>query len=221
MTDAKTAGRWIAALLLVMIVLGPIANFGLVGMVFEAPGGFLANAAGHAFNVRLSSALGLVMAAALFGIALAAWPVIRARGERIAVALVAVGTAGLVLGAGESIAMHSMLSLSQAYTGAGTPDPALYEALRGTVAATRNWTHYTRLCFTAAFLFLLFLACYRFALVPRLLAGFGMLGAVLQFFTVGRPLFGFPVIFPLLLPVGLAMLAFAGWLLAKGLPDRS
>lgn len=220
MSRSKSAARWIAGFLLLMIGLGPVVNFGLVGDAFHAPGGFLVNAAAHAFNVRLAFALDLLLASAALAIAIAAWPVIRAQGERFAVTLVALGAACLVLGAVENIGIQSMLSLSQAYAGATSPDPALYEALRGSVAATRNWSHYTRLVFMSAFFFALFAALFRFTLVPRLLAGFGMLGAVLQAFTVGRPLFGYPVIFPLLWPIGMAMLALAGWLLVKGIRQQ-
>lgn len=220
MSNPKNAARCIALLILVLAGIGPAVNFGLVSEAFHAPGGFLVHAAGHALDVRVAAALDLVGAALLFGIALAIWPTMRALSERLALALVALTTALLALAAAEGIAMHSMLSLSQAYASAAAPDAALYDALRGIVASTRNWTHYTRLVFASAFFFLLFTALMRFRLVPRLLAGFGMLAAVLQLAGVGGPLFGFPVVFPLLWPIGLALLALAVWLLVKGLNVR-
>jgi hypothetical protein len=49
---------------------------------------------------------------------------------------------------------------------------------------------------------------------------FGMLAAVLQITAVTLPLFGRPVIFPLMAPLGLAGLALAAWLLTKGFTER-
>jgi hypothetical protein len=53
------------------------------------------------------------------------------------------------------------------------------------------------------------------------LAGFGMIAAVLQMTSVGMPLFGHPVVFPMLAPLGLVHLALALWLIFKGLADAT
>jgi hypothetical protein len=43
------------------------------------------------------------------------------------------------------------------------------------------------------------------------------IGALLQLAVVTMPLFGYPIVFLMLLPLGLSHLALAGWLLARGL----
>lgn len=57
--------------------------------------------------------------------------------------------------------------------------------------------------------------------VPRALAGLGLVAMILQMTAVGMPLFGHDVIFPLLAPLGLCQLLLAVWLLSKGFRPRS
>jgi hypothetical protein len=59
MTSAKSVGRIVGGLLLAQGVIAPIVNFGLLAGA-SAPPGFLANAAGHAMQVRLAVLLWLV-----------------------------------------------------------------------------------------------------------------------------------------------------------------
>jgi hypothetical protein len=63
----------------------------------------------------------------------------------------------------------------------------------------------------------LFLALGRFSLVPRVLAGFGVLAALSMLAGVSRPFFGHDIVFPMLAPLGLAEVALLIWLL---LPRR-
>ena len=48
MNDMKFASRWLAALIIAELVLGPFTNFALLDPVFQGEGGFLANAAPNA-----------------------------------------------------------------------------------------------------------------------------------------------------------------------------
>lgn len=58
--------------------------------------------------------------------------------------------------------------------------------------------------------------------VPRVIAGVGLVAAVLQVCSVAMPLFGHDVVFPMLAPLGLIQLVLAGWLMARGFRnDRS
>jgi len=65
-------------------------------------------------------------------------------------------------------------------------------------------------------LLVFYLAAFRFRLFPRLLAGFGLSAVALQLASIGRPLFGREVVFPMLAPLGFCQLALALWLLIKG-----
>jgi uncharacterized protein DUF4386 len=219
MQDFKSAGRIVGVLIALQIVGGVAGNFTLTEPVFAAPG-FLVNAATHPLNLSLSALVGIATGLLMLGVAITAFPMIRSHSESLALWLFAFSVANFAVGVMEQIALLSLQTLSNAYTSAAAPDEALFQALRGVVAAARNWAHYVHLVITGATLFVFFGALCRHALVPRVLAAFGMVAALLQMTGVAMPLFGREVAFPLLTPMGLAMLATTVWLLIKGFNDR-
>ena len=209
------ASRWLAALLLAQMVFGPIANFALLDDATQAAGGFLVNAASHASSLATAALLSIALAVISAGIAIVLWPVLRERSERMSLALAMLGAAGIALSGLENTGLLSMLSLSQAYAAVGAPDGVLFEALREVVRAQRNWSHLIDLLAGGGMLVLMYAALFRFTLVPRWLAGFGMLAAALQMIAVAKPLYGGWVFLPLVLPLGIANLLLVGWLLWK------
>jgi hypothetical protein len=213
--DLRSASRWLAILLLAQLVVAPIASFALVGDVFGGPGGFLVNAAPHATALATAALLSFALAVLSAGIAVVLWPVLRPQFERMALSLALLGAAGIALAGIEATAMLSMLSLSQAYVAAGTPDEALYQALRGVVGAQRNWAHLVQLLASGGMLLALYASLFRLQLVPRWLAGFGMLASISQMIAVTKPLYGGWVVFPMLAPLGIANLLLIGWLFWK------
>ncbi|MBV9608574.1 MAG: hypothetical protein JO187_03360 [Acidobacteria bacterium] len=62
---------------------------------------------------------------------------------------------------------------------------------------------------------------HRIALIPRVLAGAGLVAASLQVTSVAMPLFGHDVVFPMLAPLGLIQLILAVWLIWRGFPEQS
>ena len=219
MTTTKSAGRIAGTLILVQGIGGYVVNFGLIAPA-TAPPGFLVNAAPHALRVGMTALLGILTGALAAAIAITVWPVFKKHSERMALTFLALAVAALALSVVENGRLMSMLSLSQAYAASGATDPAAFEGLRGVVAAGRNWAHFTHLIIGGSTFFVLYATCFRFALIPRALAGFGMAAAALQITTVSMPLLGGHVMFPLLAPAGIANLALAVWLLTKGLADK-
>jgi hypothetical protein len=217
MTTAKAAGRIIGVLALLQSVGSGLVNFVLMAPVFASPG-FLENAAGHSQQVGLSALLGLATGMLWLGIAITAYQVLRQRSHAMALWLVALAVICASLIAVENIDVMSMLSLSEAYAKANVADRDLFQALRGVVASARNWTHYMGLIVAGSTLVVLYSVLFRFALVPRALAAFGLAAAALMIITVAMPLFGHNIVFLLLMPLGLSQLMLALWLIAKGLP---
>ena len=201
-------------MLLAQGMLSALINIVLTGPVFQPPG-FLANAAGSAVQMRLAVLLLLVAGMITIGIGILATPVIRRHSEVTAIWLVALGVAGFAALAIEANTMLTMLSLSQQQAQAGATSDIL-QALGKTVAATRNGAHYVSLLLGGSFIFVFDASLFRLRLVPRLIAGAGMLGAALQLAAIVRPLFGYPMLFVMLAPLGLAQLALAIWLIARG-----
>ena len=89
-------------------------------------------------------------------------------------------------------------------------------------AAIRNAGHYTNVLVAGSAIAVLYIILWRGRLVPRALAGAGVIAALLQMAAVSAPFFGRPTIFPLLAPIALTHLALTFWLLAKGFaPPRN
>ena len=214
-------GRSTAVLLLLQMAGSAIVNLALLGPVFAGPSGFLVNAAADPLRVSLAATLGLATGVLSIGAALSVWPVFRAHARAPALWFLALTLVGVATAVLENVSLLSMLSLSQAYAKADASSGALFQVLRGVVASTRNWAHYTQLMFAGCSLLVFYGTLFRFRLVPRALAGFGVAAAVSQFTSVSMPLFGHPVEFLLLAPLGLSHLAVTVWLLVRGFPQAS
>lgn len=220
MTEDRNIGRLIGLALIAQGVLGGMVNFVLFAPVIKAPSGFMVNAATHSLQLGVSVLLGFVAAAISVGIAIAALPIFRQYSHALAHWLLALGIVSLALAAVEQSAVLSMLSLSKAYTQAKGADEALFQALRGVVAASRNWQHYTHLFVGGGMYLVLYSLLYRFALIPRVLAAFGLVAVILQMTAVAMPFFGFGIVMLMIVPMGLAHLLLALWLTVRGFALR-
>jgi hypothetical protein len=218
MTTAMSAGRTAGVLFLIQGTCGYIGNFVLLAPA-TAPPGFLVNASAHALQVGMVALLGMVTGALATAIAITVLPVFRKYSETLAIWFLALGIAGLALAAVENGTVMSLLSLSKAYAATDGANPATFEMVRGVVAASRNWAHYTHLLVSGSTVLVFYVTVYRFALIPRALAACGIAAFVLQLTTISMPFVGFKVVLLLLAPVGLAQLAMAIWLVIKGFAD--
>jgi Domain of unknown function (DUF4386) len=123
---------------------------------------------------------------------------------------------GMSLAVVENSAVMSMLSFSQAYANAGAADTPVFEAMRVIVASSRNWAHYAHLLLGGSMYLVFYAVLYRFALIPRSLAGVGVLAVALQMTAVSMPILGLEIVMLMIMPMGLAHLALALWLTIKG-----
>jgi hypothetical protein len=219
MVAARRAGRIIGVLLIIQMVGGGVVNFILEAPLFGAPG-FLVNAAPHSHQLGLAVLLGLVMEALWVGIAIAAFPVFSRRTQKMAIWFIALAVVILAVAVVENTAVMSMVSLSEAYTKASTAEREQIQVVKIVVASARNWAHYMARIFDGGAIFVFYVVLYRFALVPRALAGFGLIAVTLMVTAVAMPLFGHDVVFPMLAPLGLSQLILALWLITKGFPDQ-
>ena len=219
MRSDKTIARTIGILFLVQAAIGYLVNFVLLAPAISAPPGFLATAAGNALQVRVAVLLGLANGALTVGIAIAAWSVFLRYSQAMALWYLALSVVGFSLLAQENIAILSMLSLSQEYLKATAAHEHL-QTIGLVVRSTRHWAHYTNLLIAGATILVFYSALWRFALVPRALAAFGLIGVALQIAAVTMPMFGYPILFYLIAPLGISQLALAVWLIAKGFDDR-
>ena len=202
--------------MLLQMVGGGLVNGVLEAPLFRAPG-FLVNAAPHSHQLAFAALLGVATEALWVAIAVTAFPIFGQRNRPMALGFVTGAAVAAAVAVVENIGVMSMVSVSEAYAKASAGGREHLEAVRVVVASARNWAHFMGRIVGGAAIFLFDAALYRFALVPRVLSGFGMIAALLMIATVGMPFFGHDVVFPLLAPVGLAQLILATWLVAKGL----
>jgi hypothetical protein len=220
METAGRAGRIVGVLVLAQMIGGVLVNFVLTAPLFGPPG-FLVNAAAHSQQIAISVLLGLAVSAMTLGIAITAFPVFRQHTQALALCYVALATVSLATAAVEQIGVMSMLSVSEAYAKASAAEREHFQAFRIVVASARNWAHFTGLVLAGSSVFVLYAILYRFALVPRALAAFGLAAAVLQLIAVAMPFFGHEVLFLMLAPLGAIQLVLAFWLMAKGFRGRA
>lgn len=217
MNIEKRIGRTIGVLLLLQMTAAFVVSSVLLGPVFTTPPGYMANAAASSLQMSLAVQLGLAAGAVSIAIAIAALPVFRRLSEALAMWFIALATVGMALSAVENMTIMSLLSLSKAYVTTGADNAVLFEALRGVVGSARNWAHYISLSVSGAMLLVMHGTLFRYSLVPRALAGLGLLATLLQMVAVTMPLFGQRVVFLMLMPLALSHLLLALWLIVKGL----
>src|SRR5579885_3229160 len=174
MAAESRAGRIIGVLFLIQMVGSAIVNFVLEAPLFGAPG-FLASAAPHARQLGLAALLGLALEALWVALAVTVFPLLWRHSRAMALGLVVLSGVTLAVAVIENIGVLSMVSLSEAYTKASAVERGQLETVRVIVASARNWAHYMGRIFDGVTGFLLYAALYRFSLVPRVLAGLGLL----------------------------------------------
>jgi len=215
MRTLEQTGRIIGVLLLIQLVIGITVNFALLDPIFAAPG-FLVNASAHPSKMALAALLGIVTGALSVGVAVTAFRAFRQSSQAMALWFIAMAVAGFAVDVVESINLMSLLSLSEAYAKASGAERDLFPSLRIIVASARNWAHYLGLITGGSSLFVFYIALLRFALLPRVLAAFGMAAVLLQLTAVTMPLFGHDIVFAMLAPLGVVQLMAAGWMMVKG-----
>jgi hypothetical protein len=217
----KNVGRTVGVLMLLHLAAGLTAPFILLHPLI-APPGFLTNGAGIPNQVRAAVLLLFVGSAIAIGIASTAWPVFCQHSSAMALWLVALAVASLSLQAVDNAHLLSMLSLSQEYAKVGADKADLFQAPAVVAGSARKWSHYSFLLVVGSWILLLCSVLYRFRLVPRALAAFGMVGSMLQIAGVPlRALWGYPPETRLAMPLAPAYVALALWLIVRGFDERN
>ena len=172
-------------------------------------------------SVPSRSACSRVISPASASIAIALYPVLR----RYNVGL-AIGSVGFRLIEGvfyivDILGLLSLLALSQAFVQAGTPGDAYFQTIGVLIQAGREWANFVFgvSAFSLGAL-MYYAALYQSKLIPRWLAGWGLLGAACSLAAAISILFGLtPYSLPmivLILPIAIQEMALAIWLIVKG-----
>lgn len=218
MRSAKSSGRTIGLLLFIQMA-GLIVPFAMLRPMMTTD--FLANAAAYSSQIRLAVFLSIANCALTIAISILAYPTFRQYGEALAVLLVAVSVIMFSLQAVDNAHLMSMLSLSREYARRGGADE-MFQTLSAVTHSTRRWAHYSELLVIDVWIGMLHLLLYRFRLVPRALAVFGLVTVLLHFTGITLPLLlGYRSVTMLGVGLALSHIALSVWLLIKGFAEKN
>lgn len=217
MNNITTVGRWIGASMLLSFVFGLYSNFKLQTDLFAGEG-LLVNAAQHPYRIGLIALIGLGTSLLTLWVATLLSANFRHRYPAITTFYFGLVVANLAISLIESSTLVAFRALSEAYATAGPQAGELFLPAKKLLTGLRNSVHFMHVLIGGAGVLTLFAFLYRARLAPRALTAVGIAAAAIQMFTVSRPLFGLPVMYPLLIPLAVAYLALLCWLLVKGFP---
>jgi hypothetical protein len=216
MRDAKSIGRIVGILLFIQLA-GLIVPFVLLHPMTTTD--FLINAAASSSQIKLAVLLFFANCALTIGISIAAFPVFREHSPATAVLLVALSVIMFSLQAVDNAHLMAMLSLSEEYVRTGG-SAEFFQTLSAVVRSTRRWAHYAELVAIDSWICALYSLLYRFALVPRALAVFGLTTVLLHFAAIPLPLLlGYSGMTLFGVPMALSHISLALWLIVKGFED--
>jgi hypothetical protein len=212
--DLKLIGRIVGALLLAqaLIAIPAYTEIGMMSSVISPD--FLRQAAANATKIRVALVLTFLLAGVTLGVALVALPVFRRTSERMFLLYFGLAVAGIATAAVESVVVREMVAMSINYSQPGRA--AFYEAFAPTVRSQWSAAHFFNLATGHVKALLFSLIVYRFAFVPRLLAGLGIGATVLSTAGATAALVGIQFSYLTIAPAGLVQIAMTVWLLWKG-----
>lgn len=188
MRSPRATGRIIGILLLVHLITGLTTPYIMLQSV-QTPIGFAANEPANSFRVRLAVMLLFAGGALTIAITTAVFPVIRQYSFALALWVAALAIVNLSLQCVECAGYMSMFTFSQDHARASGADIGLYQIVGASVRTAWKWFHYTHLLVMVSWMFMLFVSLWRAALVPWLLAAFGVITTLLQITGITLPQF--------------------------------
>lgn len=206
--------RLIGALFLSAFVFYGVGN-GLVTATVAAPG-FLATIPAHETTLVLGTLLMLLDSAAVIGIAALFFPILERHGKSAAPAYLAARTVEAVLLAVGVLCLLMLLPLAQHAIDTGEASAAWARTL-GSLAIQANTMAYQIASMAAGLggVFLCWLL-FRTRLIPRFLAGWGVIGYAVFVAGAVSEILGIHIGLMLSIPGGLFEVALGVWLLLKG-----
>lgn len=220
MSTQRRTARVVGSLYITATVAGVLGLL-LTRPVIDAPD-YLTTASFHQNRVATGALFELIMAIAVVGIAIAIYPVLKRHSQRLAMGYVVARSIEAVVYLASTVALLTLVTLSEELVKAGTGDAARFQPLGDLLLAGRDWGDQA---VQPAAVFglsavLLNYVLYRARLVPRWLSVWGLLGATLWMAAGVLVLYGLEPLSTtqtvLAMPIGVQEMALAVWLIVKG-----
>ncbi|MGX1929225.1 DUF4386 domain-containing protein [Flagellimonas sp. 2504JD4-2] len=215
-TNQKT-GRIIGFLLLLIMLAGiPSVMFrGLSISLVNSPD-FLHHIFENAMEMRVAVLLDLIVCALWVAVATIVFSLIKKINSRLALAYFGIWMAYLAIIVFSNISHLSLLSLSQEFVAAETPNMEYFSIAGRLKIEDYFWAHFFAIMFYASAAFMFYYFLFRTKLVPRLLSVWGMIAISIVFVACWLNIFDLHVSFSFFSQNGLHMIVLMGWLIAKG-----
>jgi hypothetical protein len=215
MTAIIAGVLWIiatAAYSLAVLILSPILT---------APD-YLISVSANETQVLIAMLLELTDAAAVAGIAIMLFPIIKRHNEALGLGYVGARIIESVTVIVSVIFMLSLINVSQEFISAGASDASYFQALGTLLLAARDWTNLIGINFVFGLgALIIYYLLYQSKLVPRFISVWGLIGATLLF--VAGLLMMSGLIPPLSvvdtvlsIPIAVQEMVLAVWLIVKG-----
>jgi hypothetical protein len=221
MNGYKKTARMVGVFYIAATVAG-ILGISLTQSTLDASD-YLVKISANENQIRTGALFELIMAVAVVSIAVTVYPVLKKHQANIATAYICARLVEGVLLIIGTLSMLTLLTLSQEFVKAGTPDASYFHTSGELLQAVRDWSGHVVLD-VAVFppgALLFYSLLYRTKLVPRWLSGVGIVGAILYWTASLFVLFDAvePLSSPhiaLQAPLGLQEMVLAVWLIVKG-----
>jgi hypothetical protein len=206
-SNRKTA-RIVGALFLTVMVTWFIGDE-LIGSILSAPD-YLVNVYPNRIRVIIGVLFELIEVAAVVGIAVMMFPILKRYNERIALGYVVLRILECAMLIVAAISPLLLITLSQEYLKAGAPDASSFQALSTLLMTLReHWTLVMLAIFYSLAAAMFYYVLYQSKLIPRFISVWGLIGATLALAT--------PWLGTLLgIPMGLNELFLGVWLIVRG-----
>jgi hypothetical protein len=218
--EKMTSNRKTARIVGVLFITATVASS--LGFVFLVP---ILNAPDILFNVTANTTqmsigvlLLLIDSAAVVGIAVMLFPILKKQSEALALGYVGFRIIEAVMIIVAVIIPLALLTFSQEYVQATAPDASYLQTLSTLLLTVWDWALLLgiMIVFSLTALILNYLL-YKSELVPRWLSGWGFIGATLLLAAGLVKIFGINLSDIINLPIALQEMVFAIWLIVKGL----
>jgi hypothetical protein len=217
----KKSARMVGVFYIAATVAG-ILSISLTQSTLDASD-YLVKVSANENQMRIGALFELIMAVAVVGIAITVYPVLRKYNGSIAIGYVCARLVEGVLFIVGTLSLLTLLTLSQEFVDAGTPDASYFHTAGELLLAVRDWGGHVVLDVAVFPLgaLIFYGLLYRTRLIPRWLSGVGVVGAILYWSASLFVLFDAiePLSTPHILlqaPLGLQEMVFAIWLIVKG-----
>jgi len=214
MNTHKRTARIVGVLYIIGTVAGLLSLI-FAGSILDDPD-YLVKVSENENQIIIGALCVLLMGLALAMIPVLMFPILKKQNEALALGYVVFrGALETVTYLPAVIIWLSLITSSQEFVKAGTPDGSYFQTLGTLLLEAADWIDYiSTLAFSLGALMFYYLL-YQSKLIPRWLSGWGLVGAILVFAVGLLAMFGLDLAI-LWAPLALQEMVLAVWLIVKG-----